>query len=533
LIGAAGLVAATCVTEPPPPAALLIIEPDSVAIEAGDMVALTALVLDVAGNPVAGPTVAWSSTDTTIAAVDSTGIVTGRGAGGAFVVASLDSLRDSTHVDVLVPVAAIVVEPDTLDMVVAGSATPYVAALDSSGQVLYGRAIKWSSADGGVAVVDSIGWITGLTTGSTVIIARRGLLADSIVVNVRTVRFATVSANRFYPQYVTCGVTVAGAAYCWGHGGGSGALSAGHEWVHSTGPVAVRGGLTFNDVRTGRAFACGLTPAGAAWCWGRGIAYRLGTGTTSEADTAAPSAVVGGHTFSVLATGFWHTCGLEAGAAWCWGGGSNGALGQPVGDQSTPIPVSGGLTFTAIEAGDLFTCALGADSLAYCWGDDQYGQLGDGATTSRATPAPVHGGHRFRSLSLGPGRSCGITAADSLYCWGGTGSASVPVDQPSAAGLSHVSVGGGHVCGLAPDGAAYCWGYNGRGALGTGDTQSSDAPRAVVGGLLFSRISAGSGYTCGLTAAQLLYCWGSNYLGQLGDGTTQDRLVPTRVVGQP
>ena len=77
------------------------------------------------------------------------------------------------------------------------------------------------------------------------------------------------------------------------------------------------------------------------------------------------------------------------------------------------------LTFAAVSAGYLYTCGLTTAGVAYCWGFNSIGQLGDGTTTDRASPVLVGGGLSFAAVSTGSGHNCGLTTVGAVYCWGG------------------------------------------------------------------------------------------------------------------
>ena len=114
---------------------------------------------------------------------------------------------------------------------------------------------------------------------------------------------------------------------------------------------------------------------------------------------------------------------VTAGAAFCWGAGSSGQLGNgSTGTNNTPSAVSGGLTFTSISAGNSsHTCALAAGGQAYCWGNNGNNQLGDGSATARLVPMPVLSSVVFTTLSVRNFSSCGRNAAGQPYCWGYNG----------------------------------------------------------------------------------------------------------------
>lgn len=302
----------------------------------------------------------------------------------------------------------------------------------------------------------------------------------------------------------SCALTSSGAAYCWG-----GATPT---------PTAVPGGLTFTSLVAGLTHVCGLS-SGAAYCWGANLRGQLGDGSNMSSST--PVAVAGGHTFTTLGSGpaAMHTCGLTAsGAAYCWGGNGYGELGDGTyGNRSTPVGVVGGLSFATLAAGERHTCARSSAGAAYyCWGDDSYGQLGDGDNQA-LDPLPVSGMPPAVAVEVG-GHSCALTSGGSTYCWGG-GSAT-PVAVSGGLTFSAVTAGGWHTCGITTAGPTYCWGSNWGGQLGDGSNTTSSTPVAVTGGLTFSAVTAGSlAHTCGLTSAGAAYCWGENAYGQLGTGS--------------
>src|SRR6266480_3827801 len=121
-------------------------------------------------------------------------------------------------------------------------------------------------------------------------------------------------------------------------GGLSGATSA---------PFAVT--LTFATVSAGIRHTCGLTVTGAAYCWGENIVGQLGDGTTT--DRLTPVLLVGGVSFTAVRAGDYHTCGVTAaGAAYCWGNNSDGELGdETTTSRTSPVLVAGGVTFAAVD----------------------------------------------------------------------------------------------------------------------------------------------------------------------------------------
>jgi alpha-tubulin suppressor-like RCC1 family protein len=301
--------------------------------------------------------------------------------------------------------------------------------------------------------------------------------------------FQVISVDRDH----TCGVSSSGTPYCWGSNlyGQLGDSSV----TSRTGPVAVGGGLSFQAIAAGGTHSCGLSGTGAAYCWGYNGPGQLGDGTTS--DQSSPVAVIGGLTFQAISAGGSHTCGLAAsGAAYCWGYNTWGQLGDGSWtSRFSPVAVGGGLTFRSISAGGSHTCALTAAGAAYCWGYGYPGSLGDGTNTYTVTaPVAVAGGLTFQSISAGSYHTCGVTTEGVAYCWGsnefGQLGSSTITDLASpfavAGGLTFqsISAGSGHSCGITSGGGAYCWGAYA--ALQSGDGAGYRAnPTRVVGGIVF------------------------------------------------
>jgi alpha-tubulin suppressor-like RCC1 family protein len=273
----------------------------------------------------------------------------------------------------------------------------------------------------------------------------------------------------------------------------------------STTPVAVAGGLAFASLSARFSFTCGVTLSGAAYCWGDNTNGTLGNGTAQSSTT--PIAVSGGLTFASVSTGAWQTCGVtRSGAAYCWGQNNFGELGNGTTTSSrTPVPVSGGLAFASLSAnggtsgGSNFgqACAITQSAAAYCWGYSSFGFLGNDHPTTNPTPVAVSGGISFASVSQGVGFACGVTPSGAAYCWGLNGFGELgnatnpqwsvtPIEVSGGLTFAAVSVGGFTACGVTTSGAAYCWGYGGTGALGNGTTSNRITPDPVSGDIRFA-----------------------------------------------
>lgn len=219
----------------------------------------------------------------------------------------------------------------------------------------------------------------------------------------------------------SCGLTEAGAAYCWGYNV-NGQLGDGTTSDRPT-PTAVAGGLVFQNVAANGWHTCAVTVDGDAYCWGLNADGQLGDGTILT-NRAMPVAVAGRFKFQSLTAGHHYTCGLSPeGAARCWGNNTSGQLGDGTqAERLTPAAVNGGLKFQSLSAGGAHTCGVTTEGAAYCWGSALYSQLGSlFAGTASPEPTLVLGGLIFQSITAGYSHSCGVTTNAVAYCWGFNG----------------------------------------------------------------------------------------------------------------
>lgn len=300
--------------------------------------------------------------------------------------------------------------------------------------------------------------------------------------------------------------------------------------------VVTAGGLVVGGNHT-----CAIANTGVAYCWGQNIWGELGIGAVGSSPTpvavALPDGVSG---FTRLAAGAGHTCALTpASSVYCWGNDEFQQLGYDGSstDSPVPVPTSVGIAppFSQFVATGAHTCLLGGTGSIYCWGD-----LG----------APQTG---YASVTAGGLHNCGLTLGGIARCWGsnvygqlGDGTDDnafvTPVDVSlpgGVAGFTSLAAGGIHTCALTAAGAAWCWGSNNSGQLGTTVSPNSEVPVPVElpAGVALASLTSGHSHTCGLTAAGAAYCWGQNGDGQLGNNSTLDSpaavavLLPTGVTG--
>ena len=203
-------------------------------------------------------------------------------------------------------------------------------------------------------------------------------------------------------------------------------------------------------------------------------------------------------------------------------GGEDGAL-------SEPTLVSGLSNAVAVAAGSDHSLALEADGTVWAWGNNFDGQLGDGTTTDRASPVPVKGLSGVTSIAAaGNGYSLALKADGTVWAWGnnfygqlGDGTTSnrlLPVAVSNLSNVSAISAGSSSVA-LRMDGSVWEWGLGKR------------LPVMNSGISNVTAIAAGGGFTLAVKADGTVWAWGRNHAGQLGDGTRTDRAVPGPVTG--
>ena len=436
-----------------------------------------------------------------------------------------------------VPVASLTISPAT-DTLVAGDSVQLTAtARDALGAVIAGATITWTSESLAFASVTSAGLVRTTFPGFAPIIAAAGDHSDTAAVTVVPVHLLAPTAGGHH----TCAPTTGAATYCWGRdvngqlGGGFASLTP--EPV----PVAVASSGRYIVVAAGERHTCALDGTGAAWCWGDNQASQLGR-TGDLAQNPTPLTATGGRTFRALTAGDAHSCGIGTDSlSYCWGANDKGQLGDSAlgGGSATPQRVAGSRHFTSLGAGGTHTCGVDA-LLLYCWGDNTNGEVGDGTDSTRTVPVAASDSAVWLDVAAGANHTCARTLTAAAFCWGknnrgqlGTGQADSlarrPVPVSGGRTWITLAAGGDHSCGIATDSLAYCWGANDKGQLGDSSFSDRAAPVAVYGTIHFVAITAGDAHTCALAASGVIYCWGDNGDGQLGDGTTTVRPAPVPV----
>lgn len=294
----------------------------------------------------------------------------------------------------------------------------------------------------------------------------------------------TLSSSAGGAQDHVCAVSTLGDVYCWG-ADLSGQLGNGTTSNDGMAPAKVQGVSDVISLASGDDFTCALTKNGNVFCWGYDANGQLGDGesdggappphdggTPFPNETAVPVAVTGLSNVTAIAAGANSACAVASGDVWCWGGelATNAAQYVPV-HQATLHGV------TSLAVGSGTACAVVAGSV-YCWGNGAGGELGNGTLPQNPTDTPVEvvGVSNAISVSMGSFTGCATTSGGDVWCWGDNtfgqlGNGTVGGFQATPARLdvsnaSSVSSGWDHGCAVTASGLM-CWG---KGVLEDGGT---------------------------------------------------------------
>lgn len=333
----------------------------------------------------------------------------------------------------------------------------------------------------------------------------------------------------------SCAHVAGGSIECWGSG------------------TAVSNQVA--QIAQGTSHWCGVWDNGTVRCVGENASGQLGNGTTTTSGEPVIVLLASGNALTGVkrvSVGDSHSCALRVdGTVYCWGYNEHGAVGTggSIPQQTRAVPVlrtNGSVLDGGVDlfSGSEHNCILQSDGAAWCWGFGWAGQLGNGSFGISFVPVAIDvsqaGG--YVDLAMGTDHTCGVALDGRVFCFGhnasgqlglGAGAQEI-VSEPTFNGVTlarGVAAAGSHTCAVLANGTVKCWGNNEDGQLGAGiaDTEKN-VPVNVVGLSGVADVDAGLAHTCAVTAGGEMFCWGANASGQLGDGSQNPSTVPKAVV---
>jgi len=291
--------------------------------------------------------------------------------------------------------------------------------------------------------------------------------------------------------------------------------------------------------------SCVLRSSGHVDCWGWNQYSQLGNGT--QASSGTPVEVQGVSAGVQLAAGGDDSCVvLPTGHIDCWGWNGFGQLGDGTEENglepgSPPVEVEGVSDATQVAVGD-HSCALLSTGHVECWGNNAFGQLGDGSEANSSTPVQARGVTNATQVAAGSYHSCAVLSTGHVDCWGedragelGDGkieeSSTIPVEVQGITNATQVVLDGYHSCAVLSTGHVDCWGNNFLFRLWKSSEENNDIPVEVEGVASATQLAAGSFHTCALLSTGRIDCWGENGFRQLGDGSEENSLIAVEVQG--
>jgi len=342
---------------------------------------------------------------------------------------------------------------------------------------------------------------------------------------------------------------------CWGRddSGQIGDGAADSDADPELAPVEISAGSVEQLSAGAGSTICALNAAHNLLCWGSNFNGQLGQGAVTPPTASSPTLLTdgttSGHVMEVSVGGS-HVCALlDDDHIACWGRNDEGQIGDGSTDGedvTSPVRVSTGVidkNVTAVFSGASHSCAILDGGQVACWGDDTYGQVGNGDDGQDAVYEPVllsgfPDGTEIVSLALGNWHSCALSVTGQVYCWGNDGHygqvgngvvetsniLEPQLIEPAAfdGGVTALSAGNYATCAVLADGQVACWGGNEKGEIGTGQVGGFEATPTLVASILHNpvSISADNYHACVLSDDGRASCWGSDSNGQIGDGDT-------------
>jgi alpha-tubulin suppressor-like RCC1 family protein len=392
-----------------------------------------------------------------------------------------------------------------------------------------------------------------ITSGSTLVVGNYTLKAKAVKAGnspSSTTTAAYTISGSVTPPAIAAGkahsLAIRNDGVAWGWGNNAfGELGIGTTTTDKVLPVVISGLNGGVAIDAGGSHSHALKDDGTLVGFGDNTNGRIGDGTTTP--RYLPTAVSSLTAVVAVSSGEDHSLALKGdGSVLAWGNNTYGQIGDSTTTARTsPTAITGVNAASAVAAGDSFSVVLEQDGTISSWGRNNSGQLGNGgAGTDSTSPVSVSSISTATKIAAGFQHALALLADGTLRAWGNnswgqigdgySGSSyhrSSPVEVAGLDDVIAIAAGSAFSMALKDDGTLWTWGSNSQGELGDGSTTDRSAPAQVSGLSDIVQIAAGHNHALAMTSDGTVFSWGKNADAQLGDGTTTNQLSPVQISG--
>lgn len=337
----------------------------------------------------------------------------------------------------------------------------------------------------------------------------------------------------------TLAIKTDGSLWAWGYNNYGQVGNGESSWDNcQASPVKIMDGVT--QVAAGAYHTLAIKTDGSLWAWGDNDSGQLGNGESGwNKNQTSPVKIMEG--VAQVATGAYHTLAIKTdGCLWAWGNNNYGQVGNGESgngkEQTSPVKIMDGVA--QVTAGDDHTLAIMTDGSLWAWGRNNNGKLGDGTLNQRTTPIKIMS--NIVQASAGKDHSVALSSDNTLYGWGINDYVGILVDGTSYATLSPISIYKGvgvievdaqsnNTIFLTSDGDVFAFGDNTYGQLVSDNTDSNVPIKVPIDDIV--DIAAGGNTSFAINSSNSLYGWGFDAEGEIGDNDRKSKTTPVKING--